>query len=220
MSSGQAQGGRRRGAVLKTIGAIAVSCWLAVTSSAAQAQPRRQPAPQPNAQPVMPQAKPGNHRRLEIKRKLMAFRAYRVTEELALDEATAALVFPLLAKYDQKVDQLTVERVKLHKALRSPPAETGAIDDLIRRALANRRALLDLEEQRLNELRKVLSAQQTARLLVLIPQIERQIKAQIRRSVQQDRNLLSPSSRQRNRDRKPDRDQQADRDLMDLDDVE
>jgi hypothetical protein len=206
MSSVQAHRGRRHGAVLGALGAIAVSCWLAVSS--AQAQPSGPPNAQPNAQ----QAKPGADRRLEIKRKLMAFRAYRVTEELALDETAAARVFPLLTKYDQKVDQLTVERVELNKALRSPPADAKAIDDLIRRALANRRALVELDEQRLGELRKVLTAAQTARLLVLLPQIERQIKAQIRRGMRQDGDPLNPHPRKRNR--------KADRDLMDLDDVE
>ena len=211
MSSVQAHRGRRRGAVLGAIGAIAVSCWLAVTATSAQAQPRAQPAPQPNAQPV-PRAKPAADRRIEIKRKLMAFRAYRVTEELMLDETAAARVFPLLTKYDQKVDQLTVERVELNQALRSPPADAKAIDELIRRTLANRRAMVELDEQRLGELRKVLTAAQTARLLVLLPQIERQIKAQIRRGMRQDSDPLTP--RQRKRDRK------ANRDLMDFDDVE
>jgi hypothetical protein len=210
MSSVQAHRGRRHGAVLGALGAIAVSCWLAVSS--AQAQPSGQPRAQPNAQPNAQQGKPGADRRLEIKRKLMAFRAYRVTEELALDETAAARVFPLLTKYDQKVDQLTVERVELNKALRSPPADAKAIDDLIRRALANRRALVELDEQRLGELRKVLTAAQTARLLVLLPQIERQIKAQIRRGMRQDGDPLNPHPRKRNR--------KADRDLMDLDDVE
>jgi hypothetical protein len=194
--------------VLGAMAAIAVSLGLAIGSTTAQAQPR--PHPQPNAQ-VVPQGKAD--RRLEIKRKLMAFRAYRVTEELALDEAAAARVFPLLTKYDQKVDQLIVERVELHKGLRAPPVDAKAIDELIRRTLANRRALLDVEEQRLTELRKVLSAEQTARLLVLLPQIERQIKMQIRRSTrQQDGEPLSPQQRKRNR--------KADRDLMNLDDVE
>lgn len=193
-------------------GALIVGLWLSALAASAEAQPRPQPAPQPTQSAAGPQGK--LDRKLEIKRKLMAFRAYRVTEELALDEASAARVFPLLSKYDQRVEQLTAERIALNKELRNPPADAKAIDDLIRRTQANRRALLELDEQRLAELRKVLSAAQTARLLVVLPEIERQIKAQIRRSLRQEGGEFAPFPRKRGR--KALRQQQQD----DLDEVE
>lgn len=196
-----------RRTALARISALAVGLWLGAAASMAEAQPR--PVPQPA--PASPQGKVD--RKVEIKRKLMAFRAYRVTEELALDEASAARVFPLLSKYDQRVEQLTAERIQLNKELRSPPADAKAIDDLIRRTQANRRALLELDEQRLGELRKVLTAAQTARLLVVLPEIERQIKGQIRRTLrQQDGDPLNPFPRKRGR--------KAMRQQYDLDEVE
>lgn len=177
--------------------ALIVGLWLGTLAPSAEAQPRPAAQPTPRA---APSASSKGDRRAEIKRKLMAFRAYRVTEELALDETAAARVFPLLSKYDQKVEQLTAERIQLNKELRNPPVDAKAIDDLIRRAQANRRAMLELDEQRLSELRKVLSAAQTARLLVVLPEIERQIKAQIRRSLrQQDGDPLNPFPRKRGR---------------------
>ena len=184
---------REGGRVGALVSALIVGLWLGALAPSAEAQPRPDPQATPSA--------PGKgDRKVEIKRKLMAFRAYRVTEELGLDETAAARVFPLLSKYDQKVEQLTAERIQLTKELRNPPADAKAIDDLIRRAQANRRAMLELDEQRLGELRKVLSAAQTARLLVVLPEIERQIKAQIRRSLrQQDGDPLNPFSRKRGR---------------------
>lgn len=141
-------------------------------------------APEALGQPAAPStsAGPTTTRRQEVKRKLLALRAYRLTEELALDEASAARVFPVLAKYDQPLEQLTIERAALSKALRDGP--TGATaEDLVNRAVTNRRALFELEDKRLAELRKVLTAQQAARLLVVLPEIETQLKQQIRRAV-------------------------------------
>jgi hypothetical protein len=208
-----APGAPRRGRWVARRALSAALAWIvmiggAVTAGEAMAQsdPRaRAPAPGP-----LPRAQ--GTRRAEIKKKLMAFRAYRVTEELQLDEAGATRVFPLLSKYDLQIEQLTLERLGLHKALRQGPTDPRAIDELIRRTLANRRAFLDLEEKRLGELRKVLSPSQTARLLVVLPEIEQQIKAQIRRSVrrQQASDPLSEGGpdtpgtlRKRNRNKLP-----------------
>lgn len=175
------------------LAAVATALLLALSAGAAQAQPRPQPA-QPQ-----PQANPADARRAEIKRKLMAIRAYRLTEELALDEATAAKVFPLLTKYDQQADALAAERMALNKELRQEPKDARVLDDLIRRALANRRATVDLEERRIRELRGVLTPVQTARFLVVLPEIERQIKMQVRRSMRQEEKGERPFGRKRDR---------------------
>jgi hypothetical protein len=202
-TSRQVRTGARAAAARRALAALALASagWLG--SSAAVAQPGATP---PRSAPVAPrpadpQAQPpGVDRRAEVKRKIRAFRAYRLTEELALDEATAARVFPLLGKYDQQVEQLTMESVELLKQLRPRTIDAKLADELVRRTLANRRAFLDLEEKRIGELRKVLSAEQTARLLVVLPQIERQIKAQIRRSMRRDGDpLTAPELRKRNR---------------------
>ncbi len=176
------------------LAAAAAALLLALSAGAAQAQTRPQPA-QPQ-----PQANPANAGRAEIKRKLMAIRAYRLTEELALDEATAAKVFPLLTKYDQQADQLAAERMTLNKELRREPRDARVLDDLIRRALVNRRATVDLEERRIRELRGVLTPAQTARFLVVLPEIERQIKVQIRRGMRQEERVkrsIGPRKRER-----------------------
>lgn len=140
-------------------------------------------------------------KREQIKRKLMAFRAFRLTEELGLDEATATRVFPLLGKYDQRVEQLTLERRTLNKQLRQRTREPNTTNEIIDRILANRRATLELDEQRISELRKVLTPDQTARLLVILPEIERQIKNQIRRSSPPSRDEFAPRG-QRNKRRR------------------
>ncbi|MEZ4363103.1 MAG: hypothetical protein R3B48_23180 [Kofleriaceae bacterium] len=165
---------------------LALGCALALVLTALSTDATAQPRPRGQAATAI---------RSKVRAKILALRAYRVTEELGLDEATAARVFPLLSKYDQRVEQLTVERVAVNKALRNPPADPRAIDELIRRALDNRRAMIDLEAKRIGELRGVLTPAQTARLLVLLPEIERQLKAQIRAQRQRKRrggDLINP----------------------------
>jgi hypothetical protein len=209
-------GGRTSVVARRALAALAMASagWL---GGVAMAQPGATAprAPTTAPRPAQPQAQPaagGVDRRAEIKRKIRAFRAYRLTEELALDETLAARVFPLLGKYDQQVEQLTIESVELLKALRPTTIDAKLADELIRRTLANRRAFVELDEKRIGELRKVLSAEQTARLLVVLPQIERQIKQQIRRSMRRDGDPLSePGGRKRNRKA---------RQQLELDDVE
>jgi len=66
----------------------------------------------------------------------------------------------------------------------SKGSDARAADKLVDEAVANQRAFWDMEEKRLVELRKILSATQTARLLVVLPPLERKIENQLRKAVQ------------------------------------
>ncbi len=123
-------------------------------------------------------------RREDIKKKIRTMRAYTLTEELALDEATAGKLFPVLAKWDDVTEKLLAQRVNLTSQLRrSATLAPKAVDKLIDEALANQRAFWDLEDKRLAELRKILTPAQTAQLLVVLPQFERRIQNQLRRAI-------------------------------------
>ena len=124
-------------------------------------------------------------RREAIKKKIRALRAYTLTEELQLDEATAAKLFPVLAKYDDVTDKLLVTRVDLTRRLREAEQlrDPRAVDRLIDETIANQKAFRDLEDKRLAELRKILTPEQTARILVVFPEFERKIQNQLRRAI-------------------------------------
>jgi hypothetical protein len=82
--------------------------WLAIAVVLSIAAPAwSQPAAQPQAAPA--------DRHEKIKKRIRALRAYTLTEELSLDEATAAKLFPMLAKYDDEFDKLLVARIDLEK---------------------------------------------------------------------------------------------------------
>ena len=124
-------------------------------------------------------------RREQIKKKIRALRAYTLTEELALDEATATRLFPALARYDDETDRLLQNRVDVQRRLRR--AETmrdpREVERLIDLALANQRAFWDVEERRITELRKILTPVQVAKVLVVLPALERKIQNQLRRAI-------------------------------------
>jgi len=125
-------------------------------------------------------------RRETIKKKIRALRAYTLTEELKLDEATSAKLFPVLAKWDDVTDKLLVTRTDLTRQLaavdsiKDPKAVNKLIDDLV----ANQKAFWDLEDKRLVELRKILTPTQTAHLVLVLPGFERRIQNQLRRALQ------------------------------------
>lgn len=122
----------------------------------------------------------------KIKQRIRALRAYALTEQLELDEPTAAKLFPALAKYDDELDKLLLSRADVQQRLRQVRAggDPAQINKLIDEAVSNQRAVWDAEDRRLAQLRKILTPAQTARVLIVLPQMERKIQQQLRRVAQ------------------------------------
>jgi hypothetical protein len=124
-------------------------------------------------------------RRERIKKRIRALRAYTLTDELALDEDTAARLFPILSKYDDEIGKRLTARTKLQKELEAATdkgddkATDKAIDDLV----ANQKALWEIDEKRFAELRKVLTPAQSAKLLVVLPALERKVQRMLQRAI-------------------------------------
>jgi hypothetical protein len=139
-----------------------------------------------SAQPAAPGAQTvdARQRRDKIKQRIRALRAYTLTEELELDEATAGKLFPALAKYDDEFDRLLLARADLQRRLSAESsADAKAIDKLIDDASANQRAIWDTEVRRLDHLRKILTPKQVAKLLVVLPAMERKLQSELRKVV-------------------------------------
>lgn len=134
---------------------------------------------------AQPGPAPGANRRERIKKKIRAMRAFTLTEELQLDEATAGKLFPVLAKYDDELDRLLQQRADIERRLKAADTikDPRALDKLVDEAVANQRAFWDAQDKRLAELRKILTPVQTARLLVVLPALERKIENQLRRAI-------------------------------------
>lgn len=141
------------------------------------------------AQPRRAQAAGAADRREQIKKRIRSMRAYTLTEELGLDEATAARLFPMLARYDDETDKLLERRVEIQRRLRRADAQRDprGIERVIDDAIANQRGFWDLEDKKIAELRKVLTPAQTAKLLIVLPALERKIQNQLRKAIVQRR---------------------------------
>lgn len=127
---------------------------------------------------------PAVDKREQVKKKIRAMRAFTLTDELSLDEKTAAKLFPILSRWDDVTDKLLQQRVDIQRKLNSGQiTDSKQLDKLIDDAVANQKAFWDLEDKRLAEMRKVLTPQQTARLLVVLPAFERKIQNQLRRAI-------------------------------------
>jgi hypothetical protein len=168
------------------LAALAFGLGLGVGSTAL-AQPRRggdAPAERRDG------GGPGQaERREQIKKKIRAMRAYTLTETLALDEPTAGRLFPMLARYDDETDKLLEKRVDIQRRLRHADSlkDPRAVERLIDEAIAIQRGFWDLEDKRVADLRKILAPGQTAKLLVVLPALERKIQNQLRKAIVQRR---------------------------------
>lgn len=147
-----------------------------------------------------------------VKKRVRALRAYTLTEELGLDTEGAGRLFPVLAKFDDDFDHLLVARGLLTKALDGVGdfKDPRAVDKLIDQMLANQRAVWELEEKRIAELRKLLTPAQTARLLVVLPALERRIQRQLRNAAQGQSGGPHPHAHRNNPDSATDEDVESD----------
>lgn len=127
-------------------------------------------------------AQPRADKREKVKQKIRVMRAIILAEELQLDEATAGKLAPILNRFDDEIGKLLQERVALRAELRDAEAKgddprmNKAIDKLV----ANQDARWDTERRRFVDLRKLLSPRQTARLLDVLPEIDRRIMKGLR----------------------------------------
>jgi hypothetical protein len=156
--------------------------WIAGLALAlagpAEAQPRRGGAGPAGAAAT-------SERRDQLKKRIRLKRAYALTEALALDEVAATRLFPVFARFDVETDKLLEKRVELQRRLKQADTvrDPRSIERLIDEAVVNQRGFWDLEDRRLAELRKILTPPQTAKLLVVMPALERQIQNQLRRAI-------------------------------------
>jgi hypothetical protein len=173
---------------MQRLARCAVICLgLLGLAHAAGAQPRRGGPGTGPAERRDPEALASPERREQIKKKIRTMRAFALTDELALDEPTAGKLFPVLSRYDDETDKLLEKRIDVQRRLRHADAlrDNRALERLVDEAIASQRAFRDLEDRRLAELRKILTPLQAAKLLVVLPNLERRIQKQLRKAIVQ-----------------------------------
>lgn len=126
-------------------------------------------------------------RRAKIKQKIRALREWRLTEALELDSDTADKLFPILDSYDDKFGKAMRQGRKLRKQLRSQiesgKANDKQLDKIVDKMLDNQRTVWNLNEQRFKQARKVLTAEESAKVLIILPQIDHEIRRAMRKAL-------------------------------------
>jgi Spy/CpxP family protein refolding chaperone len=134
------------------------------------------PAPGVKA-PVAGDQRTPEQLRKEVLERMRALRAFKIVEELKLDENASARLFPILAKFDEREMALASERRDIVRELRAqvdaPRPDDARITKTIERLLANRSRRHQLHDDQIKELRKVLTPVQQAKLALLLPRLER-----------------------------------------------
>jgi hypothetical protein len=126
--------------------------------------------------------------RNEVMDQMRTMRMWKLTEELKLDQATAAKVFPVLAQYDEKGKAISKERWELARDVQDQVEGGGKPDEhklrkLIDQLQANQIKRNALDEERFKALRAALTPLQQAKLLLLLPRIEDDFRHRIREAI-------------------------------------
>ncbi len=130
-------------------------------------------------------------KRQEIKEKIKAMRIARVVELLDLDERGATRLAPILDRAYDEIANITADSGEARRELKMivmvQPPDDARMNRLIDRLLANKTKIESIEMGMFGEVRKVLTASQVARLVVVLPEINHQIQQAIKNAVRPNR---------------------------------
>jgi Spy/CpxP family protein refolding chaperone len=169
----------------RTAGLLVAALAAVAGSGGASAEtPRRSPPPAGTASASAADKRSPDELRKEVVERMRALRAWRIVEELKLDETTSAKLFPILAKYDEQELAFAVERRQIAQEIRgllaAPKPDDAKLTAAINRIIANRTKKQASRDERIRDVRKVLTPVQQAKLVLLLPRLEREFAHVIR----------------------------------------
>lgn len=158
---------------MKSVYGLALA--LLMQGSVAQAQSHPAPGPAP-APPAADDHRTPDQLRTEVLERMRALRAWKIVEALKLDEATSARLFPILSRYDEREMAIAGERHAIMRDLRAatdaPHPDDAHLTATLNKLLANRAKERAMHDDRVKDVRKVLTPVQQAKLILLLPRME------------------------------------------------
>ncbi len=159
---------------MKTIARTVIAAFcLTLIALPATAQ-NRMPAPGPQGD------RPTEEQRDELRRKMEAIRIARLTEELNLDEKTAAKFFSTLASLDQKRRTLLKENQEVLREMRGlmnqPQPDDVKLKAAINKIEKNQHEILALRSKEFSAVRENLTVAQQARYLLFHQEFQREMR--------------------------------------------
>jgi len=126
-------------------------------------------------------------KRAKVRQRIRTLRAWRLTEALDLDEQTAARLFPILSRFDGQFEGAMQKASRLRESaqaeLERKSPNQAKLDAIVDQMVEQQRALWKLQEARFQAVRKVLTPAQSAKILIILPEIDRTLHRQIRRAM-------------------------------------
>lgn len=188
-----------RAKVLGTTLAVATSLWVTVAAlaqvlppPAAASKPAPAPARPPPTAPLLPPhaAAPRPEReqmKAKVREQIRAVRAQKLDEIVKPDPATAARLQDIVGAAE---DQLTAVRKEaqatrrdLTQLLKTNPKDIQRLTQLTDQLLRQRQRLQQIENDRTAAMRKVLTPEQYARIILAWRKVNREIQEQIYKAV-------------------------------------
>jgi len=127
-------------------------------------------------------------KREKVREKVKAVVMAKIIDELDLDEAGAQKLFPVLNKYQDQIAALHKDngdaRRELKKLLDADKVDDAKVNKQIDRIAGNHAKIATLEADMIKDVRKVLTASQSAKLVVILPLIRDRLEKRIRRAAQ------------------------------------
>jgi hypothetical protein len=119
-------------------------------------------------------------RKEEMREKIEMVIMWKLTEELDLDQETANKLFPILNESNKQQRELRQKRgdtmKQIKEELKREFPEAATLRTLIAEFKQNERDMVEARIKRLDDLSKILSEEQIAKLIALVPKIERSVR--------------------------------------------
>lgn len=172
---------------MKSMQILILAMTLSVIGLPAFAQRQLEGPPLDREDEFAPGPGPGNppseERRDEIRKKIEAIRIWRLTEALKLDTETSAKLASVLSSLEQKRRDIHREQMEamrsLRETLRAARPDEARIKPLLEQLENNHRALQDLREREIKNLKNILSPEQQARFLIFQQEFQREMRGMI-----------------------------------------
>lgn len=120
---------------------------------------------------------PTKQQRDRVRKRIETLKMWKLTKALDLDEASSAKIFPVLNRYDKK-------KAEIHQNIREGMREmrkslkenkTGGLKNTLAMLEEKHRALQNINDEEWAELKKVLTVEQQAKLILFRHEFDREV---------------------------------------------
>jgi hypothetical protein len=125
------------------------------------------------------------HRKEEMRERIELMIMWKLTEELDLDQETANRVFPLLHEHNKQQRERRTKRARITERMQEELGKDSPEPDTLRQLIdefkQNERDLAEERIKRLDDFSEVLSEEQVAKLIMMVPKIENRVRDAIQK---------------------------------------